>query len=92
MPVAGGICADPLTQDLLVSTGTGEVLRVDPIAGSWTVVLAGLQTLTTALEQFSRGESRYQILFLEWQDWDGQLSDAEGAMEASFEVFDELLR
>ena len=56
----------------------------------WQTIRDTLQALSTALEQYSRGESRYVALFREWQDFDGQLGGVERQMEASFALFDTL--
>ena len=56
----------------------------------WQTIRDTLQALNAALEQFSRGESRYVALFREWQDFDGQLGAVERQMESSFERFDAL--
>lgn len=56
----------------------------------WQTIRDTLTALNNAMEGLARGESRYSVLFLEWQDWDGQLDDATQAMEASFDSFDEL--
>ena len=58
----------------------------------WQTIRDTLTALSESMEQYSRGESRYSVLFLEWQDWDGQLESAERAMESSFDRFDELQR
>ena len=56
----------------------------------WQTIRDTLQALNAALEQYSRGESRYVALFREWQDFDGQLGAVESQMESSFERFDSL--
>ncbi len=56
----------------------------------WQTIRDTLVALSAAMEQFSPGESRYAVLFLEWQDWDEQLAGAERAMNSSFDRFDEL--
>jgi hypothetical protein len=58
----------------------------------WQTIRDTLQSLNEAMEPLARGESRYVVLFREWQDWDGQLNAAQNAMDASFERFDSLQR
>lgn len=58
----------------------------------WNTLRDTLQTITNAMEQFSRGEARYVALFREWQDFDAELGRVEGQMNAAFERFDSLQR
>jgi hypothetical protein len=58
----------------------------------WNILRDTLQTLTSAMEQFSRGEARYVALFREWQDFDAELGRVERQMNASFDRFDSLQR
>lgn len=62
----------------------------DDATREWSTIRDTLQKLSDALEQYSRGESRYVTLFNEWQDWDARLGDAEAERDATFEVFDSL--
>lgn len=84
----------PIPQELIdqrnaVQTANEEWQRN---TNRWQTIRDTLTALNNAMEGLARGESRYSVLFLEWQDWDGQLDSAEGAMEASFATFDELQR
>ena len=56
----------------------------------WNTIRDTLQKLNTALEQYSRGESRYTILFREWNDFDTELTDVDREMTRSFDRFTEL--
>lgn len=56
----------------------------------WNTIRDTLQKLNTALEQYSRGESRYTALFREWTDFDGELSGVDRQMTRSFDRFTEL--
>lgn len=58
----------------------------------WNTLRDTLQTLTRAMDQFSRGEARYVALFREWQDFDSELSRVETQMNAAFDRFDSLQR
>ncbi len=58
----------------------------------WNTLRDTLQTLTSEMEQFSRGEARYVALFREWQDFDTELGQVEREMNAAFERFDSLQR
>jgi len=58
----------------------------------WNVLRDTLQTITGAMEQFSRGEARYVALFREFQEFEAELGRVERQMNASFERFDELQR
>ena len=53
----------------------------------WNLIRDTLQKLTTALEQYNRGEATYVVLFREWNDFDGELGDVERQMNRSFENF-----
>ena len=46
--------------------------------------------MTTALEQYNRGEATYVVLFREWNDFDGELGSVERQMNRSFENFTNL--
>lgn len=58
----------------------------------WNTLRDTLQTITRALDQFSRGEARYVALFREWQDFDSELGRVETQMNAAFDRFDSLQR
>ncbi|HIB08376.1 MAG TPA: hypothetical protein EYO20_00695 [Gemmatimonadetes bacterium] len=56
----------------------------------WNLIRDTLQKLSTALEQYNRGESTYVVLFREWNDFDGELGDVERQMNRSFDNFTSL--
>jgi hypothetical protein len=56
----------------------------------WQTIRDTLVSLNTALEEYSRGESRYVALFREWTDFDGQLGSVERQRDAAFDRFVEL--
>lgn len=58
----------------------------------WNMLRDTMQKLTTALEQYSRGEAQYLILFREFQDFEGEYTQVEREMERNFEIFDSLQR
>ncbi|HIN77921.1 MAG TPA: hypothetical protein EYM97_03730 [Gemmatimonadetes bacterium] len=51
----------------------------------WNLIRDTLQKLTTALEQYNRGEATYVVLFGEWNDFNGELGNVERQMNQSFE-------
>ena len=56
----------------------------------WNLIRDTLQKLSTALEQYNRGESTYVVLFREWNDFDGELGNVERQMNRSFDNFTSL--
>jgi len=58
----------------------------------WSLVRDTLQSISTALEQYSRGEAQYLLLYREFQEFDGQLSGLERQMNQAFARFDSLQR
>lgn len=56
----------------------------------WGLVRDTLQALSSALEQYSRGEAQYLLLYREFQDFDTQLAGLETQMNQSFARFDSL--
>jgi hypothetical protein len=58
----------------------------------WSLVRDTLQALSSTLEQYSRGEARYLLLYREFQEFDSQLSGLERQMNQSFARFDSLQR
>ena len=56
----------------------------------WNIIRDTLQKLNTALEQYSRGESRYVALFREWNDFEAELGGVDREMTQSFDRFTEL--
>jgi hypothetical protein len=58
----------------------------------WGLVRDTLQALSSALEQYNRGEAQYLLLYREFQDFDSQLSGLERQMNQAFARFDSLQR
>jgi len=58
----------------------------------WSLVRDTLQSISSALEQYNRGEAQYLLLYREFQEFDGQLSGLERQMNQAFAVFDSLQR
>lgn len=58
----------------------------------WALVRDTLQAISSSLEQYNRGEAQYLLLYREFQEFDGQLSGAERAMNEAFSRFDSLQR
>lgn len=56
----------------------------------WNRLRDTLQAISQTMEQYNRGESRYVELFRQFQDMEGQLSNAEEEMNQAFERFDSL--
>lgn len=56
----------------------------------WNSIRDTLQKITSAMEEYSRGEARYVALFREFQDFDGQLGSVERQMNRAFEHFNDL--
>jgi len=56
----------------------------------WNTIRDTLQKITTAMEGFSRGESRYVALYREYGDFDSQLGSVTRQMDRAFEHFTEL--
>jgi hypothetical protein len=56
----------------------------------WNTLRDTLQKITTTMQQYSRGESRYVALFREFQEFDSQLGRTEREMDQAFKEFDDL--
>ena len=56
----------------------------------WNNLRDTLQKLSSAMEQYSRGEARYVAMFREFQDLDSQLGRVEREMNRAFEEFNDL--
>lgn len=82
----------PIPQDLL--TAREEVAaaqgRWQTAERRWNTLRDTLQKINTAMEGYSRGESRYVALYNEWRDFDAQLGRVESQMEAAFNEFTSL--
>ena len=92
LTIAYGSPEPPVPPELIERRNAVQAANEEWLSNSsrWQTIRDTLQALNTALEGYSRGESRYVTLFREWQDWDGQLGGVERQMEASFGRFDEL--
>lgn len=53
----------------------------------WNNLRDTLQKINTAMEGYSRGESRYVALYNEWREFDAQLGRVEGQVKSSFDEF-----
>lgn len=56
----------------------------------WNTLRDTLQKITSTMEQYSRGESRYVVLFQEFQEFDSQLGRVERAKDSAFREFTDL--
>ena len=56
----------------------------------WNVLRDTLQTLTEVLDQMSRAQGQYRILFRDFQDLDDEYSRVEGRRDTAFEEFTSL--
>ena len=56
----------------------------------WNILRDTLQTLTEELDQLSRGQAQYRLLFRDFQDLDEEYGRVEGQLEAAFENFTSL--
>jgi len=56
----------------------------------WNTIRDTLQKINTAMEGYSRGESRYVMLYNEYGDFDSQLGSVTRQMERAFENFTDL--
>ncbi|MCH7892266.1 MAG: hypothetical protein IH921_12265 [Gemmatimonadetes bacterium] len=56
----------------------------------WNVLRDTLQTLTEVLDQMSRAQGQYRILFRDFQDLDDEYARVEGQRDTAFEEFTSL--
>ena len=56
----------------------------------WNVLRDTLQTLSEVLEQMSRGQAQYRLLFRDFQDLEDEYNDVERARDAAFRNFTSL--
>jgi hypothetical protein len=56
----------------------------------WNTLRDTLQTIKETMDQFSRGEARYTVLYREFNDMDAQLGQVERRKDQAFAVFDSL--
>ena len=89
---AYGTPEPPVPQELIDRRDAVQAANEEWQATSrrWQTIRDTLVTLNTALEQYSRGESRYVALFREWNDFDGQLASVERQRDAAFDRFVDL--
>ncbi|MDX1648057.1 MAG: hypothetical protein R3304_13000 [Longimicrobiales bacterium] len=92
MATAYGTPEPEIPQDLIDRREAVQEAQAawDEATREWSTIRDTLQTLTEAMEQYSRGEAAYVALFREWQDWESQLGAADAAREETFQVFDSL--
>jgi hypothetical protein len=84
----------PIPDELLAAQQqTAEAQRQwRELENRWNTLRDTLQKINTAIGQFSRGESRYVVLFREFQDMEGQLRRVEGQKDRAFARFDSLTK
>jgi len=79
----------PIPQELLDAREQVAAAQAEWQAAErrWNNLRDTLQKIRTAMDQYSRGESQYVVLFREFQDFDGQLSRVEGESKRLFDEF-----
>ena len=89
MASAFGTPEPPIPEELIAERERVQEAQVEwqNNQNRWNLIRDTLQKLTTALEQYNRGEATYVVLFREWNDFDGELGDVERQMNRSFENF-----
>ena len=82
----------PIPEELIAERGRVQEAQQEwqNNQNRWNLIRDTLQKLTTALEQYNRGEATYVVLFREWNDFDGELGNVERQMNRSFENFTSL--
>ena len=82
----------PIPEELITERGRVQEAQQEwqNNQNRWNLIRDTLQKLTTALEQYNRGEATYVVLFREWNDFDGELGNVERQMNRSFENFTSL--
>jgi hypothetical protein len=58
----------------------------------WNTLRDTLQKISATLDEYTRGESRYRLLYNEFQDMEAQYAQVERRKDRSFVVFDSLQR
>jgi hypothetical protein len=58
----------------------------------WNTLRDTLQKISSTLDEYTRGESRYRLLYNEFQDMEAQYAQVERRKDRSFVVFDSLQR
>lgn len=89
MTVAYGIAEPEVPQELLDAREQVRLAQEEwqESERRWNVIRDTMQKITTAMEGYSRGESRYVALFREFGDFEGQLGSVQRQMESAFENF-----
>jgi hypothetical protein len=64
--------------------------QYDQAQRRWATLRDTLQKISTTMQKYNRGEAQYLLLYKDFQDFDGQLSGAEKAMNSAFSKFDSL--
>ncbi len=92
MTTAFGTPEPAIPPDLLAARAEVQMAQETWAASQsrWNILRDTLQTLSSALEQYSRGEAQYLMLFQEFQDFDNEYSSVERQVEADFAEFDRL--
>jgi hypothetical protein len=69
----------------------GELLQAQTaVAEAQAPLRDTLQTISRTLEQYTRGEARYRLLYSEFQDMEAQYSQVERQKDRAFAAFDSL--
>ena len=78
--------------DLLAAREELQVLQAtwDAAQRRWGMIRDTLGKINAAMEEYSRAEAQYTILFLEYGDFESQLEGATRDNDAAFEAFDRL--
>lgn len=73
MASAFGTPEPPIPEELIAERERVQEAQVEwqNNQNRWNLIRDTLQKLTTALEQYNRGEATYVVLFREWNDFDG---------------------
>ncbi|GMV05596.1 MAG: hypothetical protein AMXMBFR53_18730 [Gemmatimonadota bacterium] len=92
MSTAFGTPEPPIPQELIAAREEVAAAqeRWQAAERRWNNLRDTLQKITTAMDQFNRGEARYRVLFLEFQDFESQLGRVERANSQAFEEFTRL--
>lgn len=92
MSAAYGTPEPPIPPELIAARG--EVAqaqqRWQQATARWNTLRDTLQKISSTMEQFSRGESRYVALFREFQEFDSQLGRVERQVDQDFADFTRL--
>jgi hypothetical protein len=92
MATAFGTPEPPVPQDLIDARDQVREAQEEWQAAQnrWNTIRDTLVKLNDAMAGYSRGESRYVLLFKEWQEFDGELGGVTRQMERAFDRFNDL--